>query len=159
MRFKPVPPCRGVDFLADVQRALPLVPAGANDCCTRVSRRTDVPDEGAAREWLTFCRALGLAERTEEGFVRTDREPTPENLREPFLERVFGAREVLNALADSPKPESAVFEALESRVSGWERGRHADWERTWNDRAANLLEWAVAFGLARKEGETYAPAT
>jgi hypothetical protein len=121
----------------------------------RLVERTAVPDDGAARELLTFLRALGLAERTEAGFVRGEREAVPEELREPFRENVFGARETLAALAAGPKTEDGAFDALSERISAWERGRHADWERNWRARTANLLGWALAFGLAEREGETY----
>lgn len=155
MRLKPVPKARGLDFLANAKAALPIVPVSERDAVTRLAERTAVPDDGAARELLTFLRALGLVERADGDFVRADRDVSGAALREPFRENVFGAREALDALDEGPKTEAEVFEALAERISTWERGRHADWERTWRERTRNLLRWAVLLGAAEREGETY----
>ncbi len=155
MRLKPVPEARGLEFLREAKAALPMVPVSETDAVARLVERTTVPDDGAARELLTFLRALGLVERTDGDFVRGDRQVSKEALREPFRENVFGAREALDALSEGPKTEREAFDALRERISTWERGRHANWEQKWGERTRNLLGWAVLLGLAERDGEVY----
>src|SRR6056297_3317185 len=99
MQFKLVPePPADLAMVADAQRAVPLVPGTEDDCCARLMRRLDFPSRDAARTWLTFLRALELADERDSGFVRRSQEPTPTHLRSAFLDRVYGAREVLESL-------------------------------------------------------------
>lgn len=150
MRVKVVPPVRTVEFLREVQSALPLVPGSVEDCCTRVVSRTDVAARDDAREWLTFARALGLVTESERGYARTREEPARETLAERFSERVHLADDVLAALADDPRDASAVFERVRDDVPEWERARHDDWEAVWRERVERLLDWSVEFGLAER---------
>jgi hypothetical protein len=108
----------------------------------------DLGGRDEARTWLTFLRALGLVERTESGFVRTDRDPESEAVVTAFRERVFGAREALAALDDGAQSVAEVADAVTDAVPAWERERHGDWRATYRDRTAALLGWAVLFGLA-----------
>ncbi len=161
MRFKPVPDAPGsLDAVAAARRAVPLVPDSEDDCCARLARRCDLPSRDAARTWLTFLRALDLAEETEDGKFRRRADPEPDRLREAFVERVFGARELLAALdaADDPLTADAAFDALRGRVPAWERHRSASWEADWRDRTERLLEWAELLGLAEKRDGGYVAA-
>lgn len=156
MRLKAVPdPPESVAAVADAQRALALVPDPEEDCCARIGDSLGVPRE-EARAWLTFLRALGLAERAGGGFARTDGEPDPEHLRAAFRERVFGAREVLDALAGGATPGEAA-EALYPAVPDWERARREDWRAFYRERTERLLGWAVLLGLAREENGEFSP--
>ena len=162
-RFKPVPDAPdSLDALAAVQGAVPLVPGSEDDCCARLVRRCDLPDRDAARTWLTFLRALELAEETADGSYRRRRaDPDPAALRESFREKVFGARELLDALgsSDDALDADAAFAALRGRVPRWERHRSASWEADWRDRTARLLAWAALLGLAERRDGGYVAAS
>lgn len=158
MQFKVVPdPPDSLDFLADARRAVPLVPGSEADCCARLMDRTGLAARDAAREWLTFLRALGLVEVGDRGFGRTRSDPDREALADAFRERVYAAEDVLAALraADEPLHAAAVFERVRDRVPQWERNRHADWEDVWTERVRRILDWAVLFGLAERTDEGY----
>lgn len=150
MRYKIVPPARDVAFLHAVSDALPRVPNSVEDCCTRIRDRTDVPSRDRAREYLTFCQALGLAAEVDGAFYRPQERQDDEALAEHFIETVFGAREVIDAVNDDgPRTADDCFEtAVEPLVPRWERNQAGDWEATWRERTARLCEWAVVFGLA-----------
>jgi len=151
MRLKPVPePPRSPSTVGEVQSALPLVPGSEEDCCARVVRRTDVDDPDVARDWITFLRALELVDRHDAGYARRRTDPERSAMAAAFRDRVFGAREVLDALAaaeGSLAPED-VLDRIEEAVPEWERGRHRDWRAEWTARVERLLSWAVLFGLA-----------
>ncbi|MFC7082494.1 hypothetical protein [Halorussus caseinilyticus] len=158
MQFKLVPePPADLDFVADAQRAVPLVPGSEDDCCARMLDRTDLTSRDAARTWLTFLRALGLAEEGPSGFTRTREDPTPEFLRERFRENVFGVPAVLEILETAEGSLSAeeVFAAFESEVPTWEHHKNPNsWEEIWGERVGYLLEWGVLLGLVeRTDGE------
>ncbi|KAB1198604.1 MULTISPECIES: hypothetical protein [Haloferax] len=158
MRRKPVPPApESVDRLWEAHRAVPLVPGTEDDCCGRLATRLDVtPDEG--RDWLVFCQSLGLARETGRGFERLRDERSLDDLATAFEANVFGAREVLDTLAnsDGSVTADAVFEAFEPTVPNWERHRDPNgWERRWRGRVTALLDWAVLFGIARIEDGGY----
>ena len=150
MRYKVVPEPRSLEGLLAARDALPLVPGTVEDCCTRIRDRTDVPSRDAARELLTFLQALGLAAETDRGFHRVRGEVAEADLRGAFLDNVFGASEVVDALAtaDGPLGDDDALAAVRDDVPTWERSRHQDWEREWRDRVTRLLDWAVVFGLA-----------
>ncbi len=154
MKFKVVPEPRSVEFIEEAQRALPLVPGSENDCCARLVNRTDLPARDEAREWITFLRALGLAEETSSGFRRR-RDFTTTDLADAFRERVFGAELVLDSLStDESVSADAVFERFRENVPNWERYRRSDWEDEWRERVRRLLDWTVVFDLAeRVDGE------
>lgn len=161
MRRKLVPPApETLDRLWEAHRGVPLIPGSEDDCCGRLATRLDVtPDEG--RDWLVFCQSLGLARERSRGFERVRDEKTLAELACAFETNVFGAREVLDALArsDGPLSADAVFEAFEPTVPNWERHRDPNgWERRWRTRVADLLEWAVLFGVAERDDDGYVAA-
>jgi len=156
VRYKVVPPARDREAVAAVRDALPLVPGSVEDCCSRIRDQTDVPSRDAAREWLTFCQALGLAAETDRGFHRVREDPGREAFAERLLDGVFPARELRDALAaDGPLTPAEAFSALREAIPRWERSRSPDWEDDWRERIAHLLEWFVAFDLAERAGEGY----
>ncbi|MEF8776559.1 MAG: hypothetical protein V5A43_08680 [Haloarculaceae archaeon] len=154
MRYKVVPPVRDLAFLREVAGALPLVPGTVDDCCARIVDRTDVPARDDAREWLTFCQALGLAAETDRGFHRVREEPDEAAIADAFREQIFGAREVLAAVEDGEGTTAeAGFQALRDEIPQWERSRGEDWEATWRERIGRLLGWAVVLGLLKREDD------
>lgn len=163
MKFKLVPePPADCGTLAELQAAVPLVPGSENDCCARLMDRCGLPSRDIARTWLTFLRALGLAEETPSGFKRVRTDPTAEHLRRAFLDGVYGADTVAAALADAdetdPMTIDRAFAALRARVPTWERNRTDDWEDVWTERARLHLDWFVHLGLAERQGENeYVP--
>jgi hypothetical protein len=163
MQFKLVPePPQSLDFVADAQRAVPLVPGSEDDCCARMLDRTDLTSRDEARTWLTFLRALGLAEEQSSGFTRTREDPTPEFLAEQFRANVFGVPALLEILDDAERPLSAdeVFEQFEDEVPTWEHHKNPNsWEKIWGERVAFLLDWAVLLGLLHSEDEEYVGST
>jgi hypothetical protein len=157
MRYKVVPEPRGVDLLLSARDAVPLVPGSVEDCCTRIRDRTGIESRDAAREWLTFCQALGLVEGTDRGYRRIRDEPGRDALGQAFGDHVFGVEETLQALdTEEPRDVRAVFERGRGIVPRWERDRYPDWEDEWRERIRRLLEWGVAFGcVERADGERY----
>lgn len=171
MRLKPVPaPPEDLAGLATARRAVPLVPGSEDDCCARLQGRLDLVSRREARTWLTFLRALELAEETATGFARTrladddgddagrDLPPRSE-LAASFEANVFAAREVLDALVDADEPLDAdeTFRRVEEVVPGWERHKDAAWRDAWRDRVARLLGWAELFGLAERVASGFEP--
>lgn len=157
MRLKPVPePPPDLDGVEQARRAVPLVPGSETDCCARLQRRLDLESREAARTWLTFLRAVDLVARGARGFTRTPVDVERDRLAESFVEGVFGAREVLDALdADDPRSVEAVYERFEQHVPQWERHKGTGWRRTWRGRVRRLLEWAVLLGLAERVDGRY----
>ncbi len=155
MRYKVVPESRSVEFLREVQAALPLVPGTVEDCCSRIRDRTDLQSRDEAREYLTFAQALGLAAEDGRGFHRTREDPPEEELAERFLSNVFGAREVLEAVDETPNTVEATYDEIRELVPRWERDRHSDWEAKWQGRTERLLEWAAEFGLVERSADGY----
>ena len=158
MRFKLLPePPASLELIQESQRAVPLVPGSEDDCCARLMRRVGFPTRDVSRTWLTFLRALELARETDAGFVREQTEPTPDQIRDAFQRRVYGAREVLASLdADEPKSVDDVFTEFEGRVPVWETHRAAeDWQDVWRERVDRILGWAVLLGLAAERDGGY----
>lgn len=156
MRFKIVPPARDREFLLSVRDALPLVPGSEDDCCRRIRDRTAVASRAAAREWLTFCLALGLAAESERGYRRVRDEPTVDQLAERLVEQVFPTRELLATLeAEGPLGPDAAFAALRDEIPRWERSRSTDWAAEWRERLGHLLAWCVAVDLATHHAAGY----
>lgn len=157
MKYKVAPEPVVLAVLRDAHAAVPLVPESTDDCCARIVDRTDVATRTDAESWLPFLDALGLATRTDRGYRRERRDVDPEVLAVPFRDHVFGVAAALDALADADGPLSAgeTFERVRDVVPTWERGRHADWERTWTKRVGRVLDWAVLFDLATRTEEGY----
>jgi hypothetical protein len=157
VKFKIVPAPRSRGFVGEAQQALPLVPGSENDCCARLVDRTDLDARDEAREWITFLRALGLAEETGSGYRRLRRDPAPDDLAAAFRERIFGAEAVLAVLdaADEPLDAEAVYERFREEVPNWERYRRADWDEEWRERVDRLLGWTVVFDLAERVDGAY----
>lgn len=158
MKFKVVPPAPdSLDKLESIWQAVPVVPDAEESCCARLMRDADVPAQDTAKEWLTFCRALGLAEEGLRGYSRVRGEFDPGTLAERFHENVYAADEALAVLAnaDGPLTAGTVFDYLREQVPAWERQRSADPTETWRERVERILEWAVLFGLAEREAGSY----
>ncbi|WP_227374410.1 hypothetical protein [Haladaptatus halobius] len=158
MKFKLVPEAPDdLTLLADAQRAVPLVPGTEDDCCARLMERLDFPSRDVARTWLTFLRALGLAEETRSGFARVRRDADRDELADAFETRVYGVATVLDRLDESgPLSAEAAFEEFREEIPTWER--HKDpirVEDVWRERIGNLLDWAVLFGLAERTDGGY----
>lgn len=161
MKFKLVPdPPASLDRVADAQRAVPLVPGSEDDCCARLMRRLDFPSRDVARTWLTFLRALELAEKTDEGsFVRLRTDPTPDHLRRAFRERIFGAEDVLAMLSADPTSPAEAYEAFEDRVPAWEHHKNPnEWRTIWRERVETILDWFVLLGAAAERDDGYVSA-
>ncbi|AZH24426.1 hypothetical protein [Haloplanus aerogenes] len=152
MKFKPVPPApEKFAYVERVQQAVPLVPGTEDDCCARLVDRLDLPSRDAARTWLTFLRALELAEETPSGYRRTDREPTVSACRETLLNRVFAAEAVHETLAEAgPLTAAEAFDRVRERVPAWERHRDAEWTDTWRERVTRLLDWLVLLDVTER---------
>lgn len=158
MRFKVVPPAPdALAALDEVHGAVPLVPDGEESCCARLVNDADVPSQDEAKEWLTFLRALGLAEEGPRGYSRVRTDLDRETLAAAFGEKVYAAEEALGVLADADHPLAAeeVFERLRDRVPAWERQRDAEWREVWTERVQRVLDWAVLFGLVEQEAGGY----
>lgn len=159
MRFKLVPPApASLDALEEARRAVPLVPASEADCVARLVRRLDLPSRDVARTWLTYLRALELVEETGSGFRRCRADPTTDDLRAAFRDRVFGAEEVLSALDAAGRADiEDAFARVRDRVPAWERHKAPNrWTDVWRDRTEATLEWAVLLGLAERVDGGYA---
>jgi hypothetical protein len=159
VKFKLVPDApASLEFVADAQRAVPLVPESEDDCCARLMRRLDLPSRDVARTWLTFLRALELATETPSGFKRLRTDPTADHLRSSFRERVYGAEEALSTLsaAEGGVTESAAFERFSEAVPQWERHKHPrSWDEVWRERHGRLLDWLVLLDLAERTDDGY----
>lgn len=156
MRRKPVPPVPdSLDRVNEAHRGVPLIPGTENDCCSRIADRLDISrDDG--RDWLVFCQSLGLARETSRGFERMRDEKSTAELRTAFVEHVFGAREVIDALGTEPQSADDVFALFEPSVPRWERHRDPNgWETRWRTRVERLLGWAVLFGFAKRDDDKY----
>jgi hypothetical protein len=151
VKFKPVPaPPDGFETVERARRAVPLVPDSEADCCARLVDRLGLPSRDAARTWLTFLRALGLAEETDSGYRRTDREPTVDGCREALVARVVAADALHEALraTDGPVTVDEAFAAVRERVPAWERHRNTSWVDVWRERVAHLLGWFTLLDAA-----------
>ncbi|MFC7175927.1 hypothetical protein [Halosegnis marinus] len=127
MRFKVVPPVpESLDRVEAVWRGVPIVPDAEESCCRRLMRDADVPAQDTAKEWLTFSRALGLAEEGPRGYARVRDGYDPDAFPARFREGVYAADETLAVLADADEPLSPdeVFDRLRDRVPAWERAQH-----------------------------------
>lgn len=149
MRYKVVPEPIERETLHQARDALPLVPGAVEDCCVRIRDGTPLHSRDAARELLTFLQALGLAAESERGFYRVRGDITDDQLQTTFIDNVFGARELIEALeTGGPLTATEGLDVLRPEIPQWERARYPDWESEWGQRAGWLLEWATVFDLA-----------
>ena len=147
-------PAQVVDYVGDVQAAVPLVPGSETDCCARLGRRLGFPSRDVSRTWLTFLRGLRLARETDAGFRRTRREPTVSGVRAGLLEGVLGAREIIARIGDGPTTLDDAFAAVEPLVPRWERTRTDEWEQVWRGRVVRLCDWLAVLGLAEPDRDS-----
>lgn len=153
MKFKVVPPVpESTARIETVWRAIPIVPDPEDSCCQRLMADADVSSQDAAKEWLTFCRALELADKGPRGYARRREGYNPAAFSDRFRENVYTVTPLLAVLdsADEPLAPDQAFDRLRERVPAWERARTDDWESTWTRRVERLLGWAVLFGLAER---------
>ncbi|MFC4249486.1 hypothetical protein ACFOZ7_21565 [Natribaculum luteum] len=159
MQFKLVPEApEDLESVAAVQQAVPLIPANEDDCCARIMRRTEIAPRDEARTWLTFLRALGLAEEGSSGFTRTQRDPDPEDLRRTVREQIYGVEDVLETLeaADGPLAADEVYERFREKIPQYEQYRYGDRvDEIWRERVERILEWAVVLDLAERSESGY----
>ena len=158
MKFKLVPdPPADLSAVADAQRAVPLVPGTEDDCCRRLMDRVGFETRDVARTWLTFLRALELAEETESGFARTRRDPDRDAMATAFQERVYGVDRLLDRLATGgPLSPDEAFEGFREEIPTWERHKDPSRvEEVWRERVASMLGWATLLGLAERTDEGY----
>ncbi|MFC7046590.1 hypothetical protein ACFQH6_15310 [Halobacteriaceae archaeon GCM10025711] len=154
MRYKPVPDPAAPDALDTARNAVPLVPADREACEHRLADRLDLADPEAARGWLTFLLALGLARETASGVARA-RDP-PEDVAAAFRERIYGVDEMLAVLDAGPVTADAACDRFADHVPHWERHRYPEgWEAVWRERVRRLLDWAVRFDLAERTDDGY----
>ena len=147
-------PTTVVDYVAEVQGAVPLVPGSEDDCCARLVRRLGFERRDVSRTWLTFLRGLDLAVETDEGFRRTRTEPSLDGLRSGLLDGVVGAREIVERAVSGETTAADAFDAVEPLIPRWERTRTDDWEEVWRGRVARLCDWLTVLGLLDAAGES-----
>lgn len=167
MKFKPVPdPPADLETVAAIHRTVPTDPERVDDCCGELVADAPVSTREAAATWLTFLRALELAEETADGFRR--REPVDgldaDRLSRVFCERVYGVDTVLEVLAAADEPLSAdeVSRRLTDRTErrGAARGTATGGapgapSGAPEERVDRLLEWAVLFDRLTRDGDRY----
>jgi hypothetical protein len=150
MRFKHVPRApESVERVFESRRAVPLVPDTRDDCCTRLMERVGLPERDEAARWLTFLRALGLVAEHERGYARTREDVDANGLVNRFLDGVYLAPAVRDAVANADEPVSAdaVFDAVASEVPQYERNKYPDsWREVWGDTVARELDWLALLG-------------
>lgn len=161
MRFKHVPRApASVDRVFEARQAVPLVPDTQDDCCTRLMERVGFPERDEAAKWLTFLRALGLVAEHAQGYARTRDDVDASELADAFLDGVFLAPAVRDAVATAAEPVAAgdVFDAVAEDVPQYERHKYPDsWREVWGDTVARELDWLVLFGeLERTDDGRYA---
>lgn len=154
---------RRVEALEQVVAArdvLPLVPGTEDDCCARLMDRRGYPSRDVARTWMTFLRALGLAEETPDGYRRVRGAVDRDDLAVALRDRVFAVEALLSVLATTTEPLDAAesFARLRDRIPEWERHKHPrEWADRWERKTDWLLSWCALFGLLdeRESGAGY----
>ena len=151
MRFKwVVEPPATIDAMEDIQRAIPLVPASEADCLRRLVDRTDIDDRDDASQWLTFLRALRLADRTPSGYRRERVDLTAEELVDRLYDGIYGAREIHDMLAAAERPLSVGDLDGVVDLPTWERHHHADPDRVRRQRLRRLVDWFALCGVVER---------
>jgi hypothetical protein len=157
LRAKRVPPAPAGLAAVDAARgAVARVPDPEADCCARIAAAVDC-DRTTARDWLAVLRALGLVERTADGYRRTGDDPSRATLRDRLLDGVYGAREALAAVDDGARTPAAVAARVPQPT--WESHRTPDPEGAWERHAGHLLGWLALVGAVERDGDgAYRPA-
>lgn len=163
MRFKHVPAApASVERVFEARRAVPLVPDTQDDCCARLMERCGFPERDEAAKWLTFLRSLGLVAEHEQGYARTRDDVAPDELADAFLDGVYLAPAVRDAVAgaDGPVSSDAVFDAVADEVPQYERNKYpSSWREVWGQTVARELDWLALLGVLRETDDgRYAPA-
>jgi hypothetical protein len=151
VRYKTVPgPC-DLDRVQEIHAAVPADPEATDDCCARLCTVGSVQNRDAAREWLPFLTALGLASRTDAGYHRLDwRERA--HLAESFENHVLGANELLGVVErDGPMSVERLFvdpTVREAVVTGApEQHESPHQQRAIKSRIERLVGWSEVLGL------------
>lgn len=164
LRFKHVPePPESVDVVFDARQAVPLVPDTQDDCCTRLMERVGFPERDTAARWLTFLRALDLVAEHEQGYARTREDVPASALADRFLDGVYLAPEVRDAVeaGDDSDGEGStvaeVFDSVDGDVPGYERHKYPEsWREVWQGIVERELDWLVLLDvLERTESGAY----
>jgi hypothetical protein len=111
--------------------------------------RVGFPERDEAAKWLTFLRALGVVAEHERGYARTREDVDANGLVNRFLDGVYLAPAVRDAVANADEPVSAdaVFDAVASEVPQYERNKYPDsWREVWGDTVARELDWLALLG-------------
>jgi hypothetical protein len=154
VRYKTVPDPCDLDRVQEIHAAVPADPEATDDCCARLCTVGSVRDRDAAREWLPFLTALGLASRTDAGYHRLDwRERA--HLAESFENHVLGARELLD-IVDTAGPMSVerlfvnptLRDAVVTGAAGREESPHQ--QRAIKSRIERLVGWSEVLGLVAR---------
>ncbi|GGL50589.1 hypothetical protein GCM10009039_06000 [Halocalculus aciditolerans] len=141
MRYKPVPPAPdSPDVVSRARDSLPESVDPDVDCCARVMDAVGV-DRGTAADWLVFLAALGLLDERDGTYAQSAAAVERGALADAFVERVYGARELVDVLDDDPR----TVEDIASRASVL---RDAE-------RVARLLAWCQLLGLAERADGGY----
>jgi len=147
MQFKPVPePPANITVAETIAHAVPTDPEAVADCCDHLLAETSLSTRAEAATWLPFLRALRLLTEEPAGYSRSRSVGFDSTTQQAFRTRVYGADAVLETLEDADRPLSrpAVATAVPDRVV-----------REDGERIERLLEWAVLFGLAERDGDQY----
>lgn len=165
MQFKPIPePPSDLASVESILEAVPETAGAVDDCCAHLVDETRLETRADAETWLTFLRALELANEETAGYRRAedaaDRiaqlEAGADSLQESFTARVYAAETVLEALerADEPRSAEAVFEDVRGGIPALKRvEKDGDLETHWLERTRQLLEWAALLDLVQRTAD------
>jgi hypothetical protein len=156
MRYRLVPPPGDRSAITAVADAVPRDSSAVDHCCAHVVTETFVDTRDAASEWLVFLAALGLLAEDDAGYYRTEQPCRQDFLAESFVSNVYGVREVLDALADTPEPLTTVEVCERVRASYPEQNRgELDGASSWEQYTDRILGWAVVFELVARSRMGY----
>jgi hypothetical protein len=155
MRLKAVPPPPPtLDSLSTITDAAPLVPAPRDDVRRAIADGIEWISARESEEWVALSLTLGLLRETGSGLYRSRERISGEALGERFVEGVYGAEELVEALRDDG-PHTAAALAERVPIPPWERRRHADPAAVHRERIERSLGWLDLCGSVRYEGEAY----
>lgn len=155
VRYRSLPPVDGPAPRA-VARELPADPTATEDCCGWLVDHGAVADVDRAREWLPFLYALDLAAETDDGYHRVTDEPTDAELRKSFRNRIYGADDLVAALAadDEPRAREDIERELARAIPAdrFQRGDRGFDRETYVTR---LVGWADRLGALESTGDGF----